>query len=253
MNKTLLIILFLLAFISFASAQAKEQYLVNTKTLNLRSGPGQEFSIIGSIAMGDMVYLVNKTDSLWWEVNFEGKAGFVYSPLLKIDPYNGWDKTNYTSGSTPECENITPIFDDSLDNFLKVSVGSGTDVVVKLMRKDSKGDKCIRIVYIRSGDTYDIKNIPEGFYYLKIAYGTDFRKKIIDSVCYMKFMKNAIYEIGNKVLNFNLTKNPDRIQGNMIYESWDVPSFELFLEVTQALTESDEFKTDAISEKEFNK
>lgn len=252
MKKVLATFLLLLAVISLASAQTNEQYLVNSKILNMRSGPGKEYEVIKTLAMGNAVTLIEKHENGWWAVDFDGTKGYVFSSLLKIDPYSGWEKKNYQSGVTPECENITPKYDYELDNYLRINVGSGTDAVLKLMKKDSYSDECIRIVYVRSGDTYDIKNIPQGKYYLKIAYGKDYRKKIVDNVCYVKFMKNAQYEKGIQILDFNLIKKPNHRVGNNVYENWDVPSFEFFLDVIQTYGANKKFKANDISEKEFN-
>lgn len=253
MRKALLTFLILLAITTIASAQSNEQYLVNTKTLNMRSGAGKEYEVIKTLSMGDTVRLIQKYDNGWWEVDFEGTQGYVYSSFLKIDPYSGWEKKNYQSGVTPDCENFTPKYDYDLDNYLRINVGSGTDVVVKLMKEGYYEDDCIRIVYVRNGDTYEIKNIPEGRYYLKIAYGKDYRKKIVDNICYVKFMKNAQYEKGIEILDFNLIQKPNQIVGNKVYESWDVPSFELFLDVIETFGDSKTFKANDISEEEFNK
>ena len=48
MKKALSTFLLLLALTTLASAQTNEQYLVNSKTLNMRSGPGKEYEIIYS-------------------------------------------------------------------------------------------------------------------------------------------------------------------------------------------------------------
>lgn len=253
MIKALSTFLLLLALTTLASAQTNEQYLVNSKTLNMRTGPGKEYKIISTLSMGDAVTLIEKNENGWWSVDFDGTQGYVFSSLLKIDPYSGWEKKNYQSGVTPECENVTPKYDYEIDNYLRINVGSGTDVVIKLMKKGGYSDECIRIVYVRSGDTYEIKNIPQGRYYLKIAYGKDYRKKIVDSVCYVKFMKNAQYEKGIEILDFNLIKKPNERIGNNVYESWDVPSFELFLDVIETYGASKTFKASDISEAEFNK
>jgi hypothetical protein len=252
MKKALLILL-LLTITTLASAQTNEQYIVNSKTLNLRSGAGKEYEVIKTLSMGDTLSLIQKYSNNWWEVDFNGIKGYVHSSLLKIDPYSGWEKKNYQSGVTPDCENITPKYDYNLDNYLRINVGSGTDVVVKLMKKGYNEDECIRIVYVRSGETYDIKNIPEGRYYLKIAYGTDYRKKIIDNICHVKFMKNAQYEKGREILDFYKIKQPNQIIGNDIYENWSIPSFELSLDVIVTKVAQSKFKSNAISETEFNR
>ncbi len=252
MIKALSTFLLSLALTTLASAQTNEQYLVNSKTLNVRSGPGKEYEVITTLSMGDAVTLIEKYENGWWSVDFDGTKGFIFSSLLKIDPYSGWEKKNYQSGVTPECENVTPKYDYKLDNYLRINVGSGTDVVVKLMKSGIYGDECIRIVYVRSGDTYDIKNITEGRYYLKIAYGKDYRKKIIDNLCYVKFMKNAQYEKGSEILDFNKIQKPNQRIGDKIYENWSVPSFELSLDIIVTKGTKSTFKSNDISEAVFN-
>jgi hypothetical protein len=253
MRKALSTFLLLLAIINIASAQTNEQYLVNSKTLNMRSGAGIEYEVITTLSMGDAVTLIQKYENGWCVVDFEGTQGYVFSSLLKIDPYSGWEKKNYQSGITPDCENVTPKYDYDLDNYLRINVGSGTDVVVKLMKKGYYEDECIRIVYVRSSETYEIKNIPEGRYYLKIAYGKDYRKKILNNICYIKFMENAQYEKGSEILDFNKIKKPNERIGNNIYENWSVPSFELSLDVIVTNATKSTFKSNDISEAEFNK
>lgn len=253
MRKTLSTFLLLLALTTLASAQTNEQYLVNSKTLNMRSGAGKEFDVISTLSMGNAVTVIQKYKNGWWQVDFDGTQGYVYSTLLKIDPYSGWERKNYQTGITPDCENVTPKYDYDLDNFLRINVGLGTDVVVKLMKKGYYEDECIRIIYVKSGDTYEIKKIPEGRYYLKIAYGKDYRKKIVDNICYVKFMKNALYEKGSEILDFNKIKQPNERIGDKTYENWRVPSFELSLDVIVTKGAKPTFKSTDISEAEFNK
>jgi hypothetical protein len=244
MRKSLSTFLLILALTTLASAQTNEQYLVNSKTLNMRSDAGKEYEVVATLSMGDAVTLIEKYDNGWWSVDFDGTQGFVFAQLLKIDPNSGWNKKHYESGETPECENVDPQYDYKLDNYLKVNVGSHTDVVIKLMKKQYSGDICNRIVFIRSNETYTLKNIPEGNYYLKIAYGSDWRQKIVDQQCYGKFMKKAQYEIGKERLDYTVIHKYDRDQ---------VPSFELSLDVIVTRGTKSTFKSNEISEAEFNK
>lgn len=221
-----------------------ETYLITSQSLNLRSEANKTSSIISTLKLGNEVKLLNAENSIWWYVSDGSNEGYVFSQYLKLDPNSGWNKKHYESGETPECENVDPRYDYKLDNYLKVNVGSNTDVVIKLMKKQYDGDICIRIVFIRSNETYYLKNIPEGNYYLKIAYGKDWRQKIVDQHCYGKFMKDANYEIGDERLDFNVIHKSDRDQ---------VPSFELSLDVIVTRGTKPTFKSNDISEAEFNK
>jgi hypothetical protein len=250
--KPILFLITALLSISQVSAQTGEQYLVNSQTLNMRIGPGKQYLVLTTLSQNDVVILIEKSDNGWWFVEFGESKGYVSSQLLKKDPYSGWEKKNYQSGVTPECENVTPQYDYKIDNYLRINVGSGTDVVVKLMKMGYTDDECIRIVFVRSSESYEIKNIPEGLYYLKIAYGKDYRQKIVDNQCYVKFMKNAQYEKGSETLNFKKVKKPNQRIGDNIYENWSVPSFELLLDVIVTKGTASTFKSSNISEAEFN-
>lgn len=239
--------------ISLVSGQTNEQYLVNSQTLKMRNGAGKNYAVITTLSKGDVVTLVEKVANGWWYVSFEGNQGYVFSQLLKKDPYSDWERKNYESGVTPECENVTPKYNYDIKNYLRINVGSNTDVVIKLMKIGYYEDECIRIVYVRSGDTYEIKNIPEDRYYLKIAYGKDYRQKIVDNQCYLKFMRNALYEKGIEILDYNKIRKPDERVGNDIYENWSVPSFELSLDLIMTKTSKRTFKSNNISEADFNK
>ena len=238
--------LILFCFLSFSViAQSKEQYLVNAPKVNLRLEPSKDSELLGSLQPNDVVTVIEKLSNGWWYIDFDGTEGYVLGKLLKRDPNVGWDRKKYTSGETPDCENIIPEYDRSIPNYLKVNVGSNTDVVVKLMKKNiSSEDICIRIVFIRSGQSFKIENVPEGDYYLKLAYGKDWRQKIVDNQCFGKFMTNAHYEIGKQKLNFNKSQNGD-------YER--IPSFELSLDVVTTKIKKSNYNSNQISEAIFNK
>lgn len=245
------LILFLI--ITSVSAQNTEHYLVASKTLNMRSGAGTQHAVVATLAQEDAVTLIKKQDNGWWLVDFNENTGYVSSQFLKKDPYGDWEKKNYQSGVTPDCENVVPQFDHSIDNYLRINVGSNTDVVVKLMKKDGIEEECIRIVYVRSGEIYDIKNVPEGKYYLKIAYGRDLRQKIVDDQCIVKFIIHPNYKKGDKILDFNKIKQPDTTVGGSRYENWSIPSFEVSLDIQVIPGTKASFTSNSISEAEFNK
>lgn len=242
--KTIILTFLVLLLPNIMNAQSEDKF-VPLKTISFRSGPGINYSVIGKLNLDDQLILIEKEQNGWWYVTSDLGDGYVLGKLLKKDPNKDWNKKKYSSGETPECENVDPEYDYGIDNLLRIQVGTHTDVVLKLMKKSNGGDICNRIVFIRSGDTYEMKNIPEGNYYLKIAYGSDWRQKVVDNLCYGKFMKNAHYEIGQQKLDFNLLKTGNGIQ---------IPSFELFLDVRTIRTKSTRnFNANAISEAIFNK
>ncbi len=166
-----------------------------------------------------------------------------YEPDIKKDlrvedKYEGWEEQNYKTGNKPDCFNFNPKY-SNLDNKLEV-VNGATDVVIKLI--NTANNKCIRYVYIKSSDSYSIKNIPEGKYVVKIAYGSDWRQKIENRKCVGKFMWNASYEEGKEILDFNRVREKG---------GYKLPYYSLRLNVRTS-SFSDQFRTNGISEESFN-
>lgn len=145
------------------------------------------------------------------------------------------------TGQTPSCYEFRQSSDAGLDNFLKVIVGGGADVVLKLVR--SNDDVCIRYVYVRSDDSYSLRNIPAGIYYLKIAYGNDWAVSTTGGGCSAKFLSNNLYQVGTDLLDFNPVKDSEGIQ---------IPSYELILKTISG-SSNNEFQAENITEEDFNK
>ncbi len=165
--------------------------------------------------------------------------------VSREDKYSSWEKKTYKSGATPTSFNFKGKFDYKLDNYLKIKVGKNTEVVVKMykMGKTEADDELVRVTYINSNTTQFIRNVPEGEYYLKIAYGIDWRETIIDGKKFGTFTKNALYEKSMQVLNFNTVKTSKGI---------NVPSYNLALDLTSGGYD-DGSKEDNISDIDFNK
>lgn len=152
---------------------------------------------------------------------------------------NGWEEKSIQNGQMPECYNFKPKR-GNINNYLEIHVGGGTDVSIKVM--DNKTSQCVRYVFINSGTTYFIRNIPEGEYYLKIAYGKNWISKTENGMCIGKFTMNQIYEKGQELLNYNLQHTEN---------GYNIPSFRLQLDVISSGT-SNSFNSQQISEDEFN-
>lgn len=151
----------------------------------------------------------------------------------------GWEEQNIQNGQLSSCYNFKPRRGD-IDNYLEVYVGSGTDVSIKIMNADT--EECVRFVFINSGSTYTIENIPEGRYYLKIAYGKNWISKVEDGQCVGKFILNPMYEKGEDIMDFNREYSA---------EGYNIPSFKLQLDVVSSGI-SNSFNSQNISENEFN-
>ena len=151
----------------------------------------------------------------------------------------GWQEQDISNGQLPNCYNFKPKI-ENIDNSLEVYVGSGTDVAIKVMNLQS--DKCVRYVFINSGSTYSIRNIPEGKYYLKIAYGKNWLSKLENGQCIGKFLRNPMYEKGEDIMDFNIQYTTG---------GYSIPSFRLQLDVVSSDI-SNSFSSHNISENDFN-
>jgi hypothetical protein len=146
------------------------------------------------------------------------------------------------NGNITGCSNIHARYNKKLSNKLIISCGSNADVAVKVI--DYKTDKSIRYVYIRKNTTYTIWNIPEGKYYLKIAYGDDWGVKANESNCEGRFTANSLYKRGDEILDYNIIYKGDG--------SYQVPSFSLKLNVIFTTNDNmNSFSTNNISENDF--
>ncbi len=152
----------------------------------------------------------------------------------------GYEVTDINNGAEPDCFNYTPQSNHEIDNKLIVEVGGGTDVAIKIMSFQT--GRCIRYFFINSNSTYTVRHIPEARYYLKIAYGRRWMMSNEGGQCKGKFLRNAKYEKGDDVLDFNIKYHGD---------SYQIPSFQLRLDVISTDVMSS-FDSENISESEFN-
>lgn len=255
MKQVIVALLFL--FISNFSFSQETSYVVNGATANLRSGPSTKSKIIGVLKKGDIVGVTTLEDTPDWVfVTYYGYEGYVSTkllmPLEENDKYKNWSSVGARTGDDYNCENIRPEFDESAKNRLLIRTGYNADVVVKLMNMD---DVCVRISYIRSGDSYTMKNIPLGDYYLKTAYGKDYRQSIENDQCKVRFLRNPIYQKGDQILSFRKEYTGKSYEGTSVYDNYQFTSYELELDVDlkrSLLSSKDKFNTKKITEKDFN-
>lgn len=170
-----------------------------------------------------------------------------YSPILR-DPQ--WENPNLETGNTPKGFRFKNRVDGKVDNYLQISVGWNTDVVVKLMKVN--GNECIRYIYVRGGDTYKIKHIPPSQYYLKIAYGKNWRQKIDNGQIVGKFATNALYKISTDVLDYEIIYLNKEEKADGFVQHLNIPSYSVSLDVTTSDLMNN-LQTNSISEEEFNK
>ena len=86
------------------------------------------------------------------------------------------------------------------DNFFDIEMGKGGDIVVKIINLEN--DKCIRYIYVNEESSTTINCIPNGKYYLKIAYGKDWIEKEEEPFTKGKFSSNCHYEKSTDIFDF---------------------------------------------------
>ncbi len=116
---------------------------------------------------------------------------------------DGYESAYVTTGDM-NCINIIPKYDYSIDTELRIKNIGNTDLVTKLMNKNE--DVAYRIVYIRQGETVSIKNIPQGYYYLKHGAGTKWVQKVEKEKCVGRFVNEHGYYLDEETIDFNLTQ-----------------------------------------------
>lgn len=82
-----------------------EVYATADEEINIRSGPGTMFDVIGTLVPGDQYAVMNR-DQQWLELEFNGSPAWVYSPLVTLsgDPSSiaDLDLSRSSALSTPE-------------------------------------------------------------------------------------------------------------------------------------------------------
>lgn len=234
---------------------AQESYVVTIPTLNVREQKSTSSKVLFTLKKGDVVGITDTTNEQWWKIQYYDKSGYVSSKYIveagNSEEFNLYERLNANTGDNYDCENIIPEYDKQYDNELRIKMGYISDGVVKLMNKQQV---CIRIAYVKAGDTFSMKNIPLGNYTLRIAYGRDLRRYVSDGNCIVRFLQDPSYKEGNQILAFEKVLDERRsnyITGNMYY---NLASYELQLNALDASkgVKGQKLTTDKISEKRFN-
>ena len=123
------------------------------------------------------------------------------------------------------------------DNYFDINIGSGCDVAVKIM--DAANDECIRYVFISENSSENIQMIPQGKYYLKLAYGSDWMEfDNGDGTLSAKFTSDVYYDKSTESFDFG-KKNSSSLVNYVLNINIDNGE------------PSNNFQTINISEKEF--
>jgi SH3 domain protein len=71
--------------LSAPAARAETGWVDDQVRLNLRTGPGNQYRILGSIETGDSVQILSRGDD-WVQVSADGKQGWVPDGFLQAEP-----------------------------------------------------------------------------------------------------------------------------------------------------------------------
>jgi SH3 domain protein len=74
-----------IALLVAARASAETGWVDDQVRLNLRTGPGNQYRILGTVETGDSVEILSRGDG-WIEVRADGKTGWVPDGYLKNEP-----------------------------------------------------------------------------------------------------------------------------------------------------------------------
>lgn len=132
---------------------------------------------------------------------------------------------------------INPIFGIQ-DNYFDIAIGEGCNVAVKIM--DVRTNQCIRYVYVAENSTTTVQEIPQGQYYLKLAYGDDWMELATDSVTVGKFTRNVSYARSQDTFDFGVKNSREAV------------NYRLEINVVNSKLENN-FISTPISEDEFMK
>ena len=104
------------------------------------------------------------------------------------------------SGELPKEYGVKSKFGQQ-DNYFDIEIGEGCDVAIKIM--DVATDKCIRYVFVPENSSANIQMIPQGKYYLKLAYGKDWMEcDNGDGTLNAKFTSNVTYDRSTDIFDF---------------------------------------------------
>lgn len=148
----------------------------------------------------------------------------------------GW--TNETPDEDmSEDYGVKPIYGIQ-DNYFDIVMGNGCNVAVKIIELGT--DKCIRYIYVAENTTTTVQEIPQGVYYLKLAYGYDWMAKETNDGKQGKFTRNVLYERSQDTFDFGTKNSREEI------------NYRLDINVVDSKLENN-FQTITIDEKEFMK
>lgn len=69
---------------SYSVTNTEGSAVIQTDTLNVRSGPGKEYEVIGKAKAGEEFTVDGETSNGWYRIDYNGKEGYVSGDYAKI-------------------------------------------------------------------------------------------------------------------------------------------------------------------------
>lgn len=149
----------------------------------------------------------------------------------------GWTLANLSDSELGEEYGINPVYGIQ-DNYFDITMGEGYNIVVKIV--DAEKNKCVRCIVVHENSTTTINQIPQGRFYLKIAYGKDWMELRTSTLIIGKFTRNVFYERSRQIYDFGKKNSREEV------------NYELKINVKNE-TSMNNFETTPISEEEYMK
>jgi len=110
-----------------------------TTGVNIRSGPGTSYKIIGGLAQGQSITAIGKPDNGWVQVSFDGSTAYVSAQYLDLNGQvdSSTPVTIYTQGNKIASANLNVRNGPSLDSKVIGYISDGQSV--SLTGKQSRG------------------------------------------------------------------------------------------------------------------
>lgn len=115
-----------LAVPAFAGNLAYGAATVTASVLNIRSGPGTDYSRVGLVTKDSRLVVLEKTTDTWFKVNYNGVEGYVHSDYLK----NVLKAENFNATGTLTSDTVRVRSGPSTDDSVLGTVSKGTTVPV---------------------------------------------------------------------------------------------------------------------------
>lgn len=148
------------------------------------------------------------------------------TPVLENNPTqvnptsDAWTGNSLKTGNTPYSDFFgEATFNRNLNSSLEIDNTNSLDVIVCLQNYYSR--QYIRHVYIRSGETYTLRNLPNGIFFIKAFYGKDWNPdKIIKDKIQGYFERDisyVIYDDPSELININVDRQQSFISVFKLY------------------------------------